>query len=405
MDDPAWTWPAWKFGMKRDDLFSSLHDQYNTFSFNIQDIEAFHHDVSEISRDADTADEFHRMMAERRQMRLHELNKSLESLAIEIIANPKLLGIDQWQHALQLFRTKSYDSIVRYYASYLPENYLDRHDTRSVISSSTFSETDSVSTAASSVDEDEFSPRGPVTTDEVCSFKTSDDAFDVNTRPSTPVSETAPSEFSSLSDSEHDSIPGERLNDSHVLLFNPSSRSMSFSDSESGDLVPDLTRQRCFGVMHHTRSQLGDSSHRVPGSSNPTEATAVEVAPEYTHAIAETPQSEDEAADIPTTQPPDNEFLSLDHSNNTNPHDIPGSDTPTPRSEASAAFFTELRSVVSTKASSSYQRCPSPKPCSASRCGTPPMCHSRRSPEESSSKIQKCVPDLSRKRLARKRPD
>lgn len=396
--------------MKRDDLFSSLHDQYNTFSFNIQDIEAFHHDVSEISRDADTADEFHRMMAERRQMRLRELNKSLESLAIEIIANPKLLGIDQWQHALQLFRTKSYDSIVRYYASYLPENYLDRHDTRSVISSSTFSETESVSTAASSVDEDEFSPRGPVTTDKVCSFKNSDDVFDVNTRPSTPVSETAPSEFSSLSDSEHDMISGEGLNDSHVLLFNPSSRSMSFSDSESGDLVSDLTRQRCFGVVHHTRSQLGDSSRRVPGTPNSTEATDEEVAPECTHAIAETPQSEDEVADIPTTQPPDNVFsenrnVFSEYSNNTNPHDILGSDTPTPRSEASAAFFTELRSVVSTKASSSHQRCPSPKPCSASRCGTPPMCHSRRSPEESSSKIQKCVPDLSRKRLARRRPD
>ncbi|ENH61617.1 hypothetical protein FOC1_g10016438 [Fusarium oxysporum f. sp. cubense race 1] len=54
MDDPGWSWPAWKFGMKRDDLFHTLHEKYNTFTFNLQDPEAFHHDVYEISRDADT---------------------------------------------------------------------------------------------------------------------------------------------------------------------------------------------------------------------------------------------------------------------------------------------------------------------------------------------------------------
>ncbi|KAH7256364.1 hypothetical protein BKA59DRAFT_490473 [Fusarium tricinctum] len=160
MDDPGWSWPAWKFGMKRDDLFTNLHDQYNTFTFNLQDPEAFHHDVYEISRDADTADEFHRMMAERKQQRIYELHESLESLAVEIIANPKLMDSDHWQYALQLFRTKSFDSIVRYFASYLPDNYLDRHDhdhdTISIASESSFSETNSVkteSTTASSVDD------------------------------------------------------------------------------------------------------------------------------------------------------------------------------------------------------------------------------------------------------------
>ncbi|KAH7115526.1 hypothetical protein EDB81DRAFT_819690 [Dactylonectria macrodidyma] len=31
MDDPSWAWPAWKFDMKRGDLFTKLHDQYNTY--------------------------------------------------------------------------------------------------------------------------------------------------------------------------------------------------------------------------------------------------------------------------------------------------------------------------------------------------------------------------------------
>ena len=69
MDDPGWSWPAWKFGMKRDDLFSKLHGEYNTVLSAIQDPEAFHHDVWEISRDATTTDEFHRLMASRQRRR------------------------------------------------------------------------------------------------------------------------------------------------------------------------------------------------------------------------------------------------------------------------------------------------------------------------------------------------
>lgn len=51
MDDSGWTWPAWKFGMKRDDLFTKLHDQYNVVPSSLQDPEAFHHDVYEISNE------------------------------------------------------------------------------------------------------------------------------------------------------------------------------------------------------------------------------------------------------------------------------------------------------------------------------------------------------------------
>lgn len=109
--------------MKRDDLFSKLHDQYNTFQSTIQDPEAFHHDVYEISNSASTANEFHRLLADRREQRLRELNDGLESASLEIIANPKLIGTHQWQYALQLFRSKSLDSLVRYFSSYLPDDH------------------------------------------------------------------------------------------------------------------------------------------------------------------------------------------------------------------------------------------------------------------------------------------
>src|SRR4051812_23220799 len=110
LGDPCWSWPHWKFGLRRDDLFTKLHDQYNTVPSAIQDPEAFHHDVYEISNEASSTDDFHRLLQDRKEQRLRELNDSLESAAFEIIGNPDLVGTEQWQHALQLFRTKSLDS-------------------------------------------------------------------------------------------------------------------------------------------------------------------------------------------------------------------------------------------------------------------------------------------------------
>lgn len=136
--------------MKREELFTSLHDQYNTFPSSIQDAEAFHHDVFEISNAAATVDEFHSLLADRREQRLHELNNGLESASLEIIANPKLIGTQQWQYALQLFRSKSLDSLVRYFASYLPDNHPWHHHPQDQTSSrSTTTTTSSFSDAAS----------------------------------------------------------------------------------------------------------------------------------------------------------------------------------------------------------------------------------------------------------------
>jgi len=124
MDDPLWTWPAWKFGMKQEDLFTKLHDQYNTYTIPIQDTEAFYCDIAEISYEAQTSAEFHHLASHHRQQRLSELNKSLESASFEIIGNPKLIEMPQWEHAVRLFQTNSLDSLVRYFASYLPTDHI-----------------------------------------------------------------------------------------------------------------------------------------------------------------------------------------------------------------------------------------------------------------------------------------
>lgn len=124
-------WPAWKFGMKRDELFTTLHDQYNTIPSAIQDAEAFHHDVYEISNVATNTHEFHRLLADRKEQRIRELNGTLESASLEIISNPSLIGTQQWQYAVQLFRTRSLDSLVRYFVSYIPDDHPWHHSSNS----------------------------------------------------------------------------------------------------------------------------------------------------------------------------------------------------------------------------------------------------------------------------------
>ncbi len=99
-----------------------LHNKYNTFPSSIQDPQAFHHDLLEISLKAATSKEFYEELAIRKQKRFLELNGSLGSLSDEIVANPTLIGIAQWHHALHLFRTGSLDSLVSYFASYLAES-------------------------------------------------------------------------------------------------------------------------------------------------------------------------------------------------------------------------------------------------------------------------------------------
>ncbi|KAF5003650.1 hypothetical protein FDECE_9821 [Fusarium decemcellulare] len=401
MDDPGWSWPAWKFGMKRDDLFTKLHDQYNTFTFNLQDPEAFHHDVYEISRDANTTGEFHRLMAERQRQRIHELHESLESLAVEIIANPKLMQSEHWQYALQLFRTKSFDSIVRYFASYLPDNYLDRHDNDaiSIASSSSFSETNSVKTectTASSVDDAPLSFFGneTVMTKEPLSIHT-------DIRPSTVVEAPLSPPHSVVSHSES-SVSSPACLESHEYSSNPPSRSMSFSGSESGPFVPGLTRSHIHDDDETSQSDDGDTA--VTSDSDCAESQSpLDVLDdrEQSHDTLEDDLEDDE---FPTAQFPEDASDAFDFCNDTPESD----DTPTPRQENIASCYIEYKSVASRRIPSPHRRSPSPSPkyCPYRREGTTPK-DIRRSPEEALSKIQKPMLDPLRRRpmMGRRRLD
>lgn len=387
MDDPDLSWPAWKFGMKRDDLFTTLHDQYNTFTYTLQDPEAFHHDVYEISNHADTAEEFHRFMAARQRQRLSELQESLESLAVEIIANPKLIGSDQWQHALQLFRTKSFDSIVRYFASYLPDDYLDRHGPCSM--SSSFSETDSIRTTstkassasdASSFLDDDFFPHGTLITAEPGVLKTAD-------IPPSPESEGS---------------PAESADSPTFTSTDPPSRSMSFSGPDSQRLSSRFVRRPHIHDDDDT-SQSDECDTTVTSVCDSTETrSSFDPADEVddkelpVHIV----DGEEEDEDLPTAQFPEDDFCSFDSFDTPNPfntitYDTLESDTPTPRQAAESTCYLDYKSVVSSRKSPTpYQRSfcrrsPSPVSLLGRRREGSPTHDIRRSPEEALSKIQK----------------
>ncbi|KAK4446357.1 hypothetical protein QBC34DRAFT_305040 [Podospora aff. communis PSN243] len=233
-DDPCWSWPHWKFGLKRNDLFTKLHDQYNTVPSAIQDPEAFHHDVYEISHEATSTDEFHRLLQDRKEQRLRELNESLESAAFEIIANPSLIGTEQWQHAVQLFRTKSLDSLVRYYASYLPQDHPWHNPSRSLSGSETSSTVDSIPNSNGSIFDD-----GPIMMDEPFEMEmaTPYEPYDAYELPPSPRSMTTCSESSAAS-------PMDLPHHDYDLNTMTPPRTLSYSESEP-DLHDEATSQPC----------------------------------------------------------------------------------------------------------------------------------------------------------------
>lgn len=380
MDEPGWAWPAWKFNMKRDDLFTSLHEQYNTVTFSLQDPEAFHHDVLELSNHAETATELHQLLAERKEQRTKEINDCLESLAVEIIANPLLMGTDQWQHAVQLFRTKSYDSIVRYFASYIPEEYVDEQCSSPVSEISTDEEhsTCTTSTKITDVedmsqfyDEDDFFPNGPVMAVEPCSV-------DAQGPLSPPHSEAALSEMS---------------DDASYPSTGRSSRSASFSASEPDRLSGFFSHLSKHDDDIASQSDSGETTITSVCDSVETISSADESEHYNSKSMPMTPQDDEEwdINDLPA------QYFE-DELDNTLTYDTLDSETATPRPFSEAANYLEHPSKTTAVKALAIRRSQSPKAYIRNRTSATVSRVNRRSPEEVFSKIQKAPAEAARRR-------
>ncbi|KAL7620859.1 hypothetical protein AAE478_009857 [Parahypoxylon ruwenzoriense] len=341
MDDPGWTWPAWKFGMKREELFTKLHDQYNTIAFSIQDPEAFHHDVYEISNTASTADEFHRLLADRKQLRLNELNQSLESASVEIIANPSLIGTQQWQYALQLFRTRSLDSLVRYFASYLPDDHPWHRPTDDPTYKPFFDDP-----------EDDY----PVMTDEPLTIATSTASIPSNHLPPSPRSLTMCSDNS---------------------LASTPARMSSFSRTETDVMVLSVTLPRDFD--DEETSQSDDPDTPTTSISDMSETRSLE---------SQQDDDDDESVEdkgVPTLSRPIG-----------GGKDVDASETPTPRNEIGSDTYLGGE-ALETASLSKYSLLHK-----SVREGSPGLVRSRRrSPDV--SRVQKSSTDPTRVRTKSRR--
>ncbi|KAI0881632.1 uncharacterized protein GGS22DRAFT_172607 [Annulohypoxylon maeteangense] len=334
MDDPGWQWPAWKFGMKREELFTKLHDQYNTIAFSIQDPEAFHHDVYEISNTASCADEFHRLLADRKQLRLNELNQSLESASVEIIANPDLIGTHQWQFAIQLFRTKSLDSLVRYFSSYLPDDHPWHQSTDDPTSKPFF---------------DDPEDDGSLMTYEPFAINTAVTSIPESHLPPSPRSLTTCSDNS--------------------LSLTPA-RTMSFSEAETDVMVLSGTLSRGFDDEDISQSDVCESP--TTSVSDMSEIQSLESLPEEFEEVDNVREEEK-----PTTT----SFAQREDTNE--------SEMPTPRNECRSDSY--ISDDIATAVSSSKQNTPH----RSVRDGSPGLLRSRRrSPEV--GRVRKPSPDPTR---------
>lgn len=126
--DKEWQWDNGKFGYKDPNvLFTTLHAEYNTLKCAIQDPFAWHSDVSDIARTANTKDEFLTLLKERQKQRIDEIQEAWEGTKELLTAEPSRWDNPPardvlWGAFLRISRNFSYDSLVAYFGSYLTDD-------------------------------------------------------------------------------------------------------------------------------------------------------------------------------------------------------------------------------------------------------------------------------------------
>ncbi|POS69996.1 hypothetical protein DHEL01_v211611 [Diaporthe helianthi] len=115
-------WPSWKFGMRQDELFTTLARRCNSITLPVLDVEAFNRDVCELSATAQDRDDFLHLLDERRDLRQKELLDLWQLSFTQIAASPALLSGSntRWKDAIHIYHSKSFDAYVRYFAGFLP---------------------------------------------------------------------------------------------------------------------------------------------------------------------------------------------------------------------------------------------------------------------------------------------
>ncbi|KAH8120912.1 hypothetical protein FP744_10000963 [Trichoderma asperellum] len=90
--DLEWYWPFEKFPLDPNDLFTTLHDRFNTRPFPLQDPVAFHRDVYECADSSDTIDELYSRLEERKAQRIEEMSEGWDEVSTLLVSFPTLLS-------------------------------------------------------------------------------------------------------------------------------------------------------------------------------------------------------------------------------------------------------------------------------------------------------------------------
>lgn len=395
--------------MTKDDLTTTLHEQYNTFPSSIQDPEAFHHDVFEVAITASTADEFHALLASRKQQRLRELHESLESAAFEIIAHPKLVGTDQWQFALQLFRTRSLDSLVRYFSSYL-DRRPNPGDRSPLSPASSFADYSSVATAASTV------PSSVAGDDHDDHHHDNDDAY-AHVPTSSFLSQSSgkrvftcePEDIRASLASHHidthlPPTPRSSMDegspspvDAHTHTFRTNTHSFSHGEHCLDRITESIEAPEEVQTPASSEADLSDSRSSVDSYAFSGSESGRRNSRDFSDA-----EEDYEEEDYPTTQFPTDTFIDVDEmypevgasaTLSTDSYDFLNSETPTPKPDGSfshvfAPSKNDEAALFNIRSPARAERTTPTKAAAPRRNGSPTRC-SRRTPEESACRIQK----------------
>ncbi|GAP88284.1 hypothetical protein SAMD00023353_3000820 [Rosellinia necatrix] len=122
--DDTWKWPNWKIGYDADTLFNELHAEFNSIQCAIQDPHSWHLDVCEIAVRADNRDEFRQLLRKRQEERYEEIQRAWDRTRAVLTGDSMRWDVPQKRHTLwlrlaQISRHFSYNSILRYFSSYV----------------------------------------------------------------------------------------------------------------------------------------------------------------------------------------------------------------------------------------------------------------------------------------------
>lgn len=259
----------------------------------------------------------------------------LEDASFEIIGNPSLIGTEQWQYAIQLFRTKSLDSLVRYFSSYLPQEHPWHHDSGSPISSTESSHSKI------------FDCDGPMFFDE----PEEDDTYYTNEHSQsfeiTDISPDQPTRSMTVRSEDSGVSVSERVQHVHKYGARTSQRAMSFSESES---------ERISAAMHDSMPTLHDDDVTSQSDDPETPSTSISDLSD----VEET-QGKDMMVTTIVDEDAHSEYLSISHAQLSS-MDSMESETPTPKPEHShpsaAPFFDTKLSPLRNRSLSSSRTYP-----------------------------------------------